>query len=142
MMKKLSIICVSLIGLIGLNCSCGKVATPVPIAKVNFTVAIYSCKLVHVGEHEYFTGAIKGLIVYRIDMQNFCAYDRACSYDYKAGGYVSVDDNNPFQLICGSCHSTYNILTGYPIGEVKAEAPLRAYKATMIDDFNLRVQNY
>jgi len=142
MMKKSLIVCVCVLGLIGLNWSCGDLVTTVPIARVNFTIPIYSCNLAHVGEHEYFTGAIRGLIVYRVDMHNFRAYDRACSYDWKDGGYVSVDTNNPFQLICESCHSTFNILNGYPIGKVKADAPLRAYRATMIDDFNLRVQNY
>ena len=140
-MKKFFIRCVCLFSIIGLSWSCRDVATSVPIAKVNFTIPIYSCKLAHVGEHEYFTGAIRGLIVYRVDMYSLQAYDRACSYDWKEGGYVSVNAENPFQLICKDCHSTYNILTGYPIGKVKAEAPLRAYKATMIDDFNLRIHN-
>jgi len=123
----------------GLNLSCDKAVTSVPIAPVNFTVNIYANNLVHIGGHEYFTGAIKGLVVYRFNMNTFYAYDRACSYDWKDGGYVSVNDSNSFQLICGTCHSTFNILNGYPIGNVKAEAPLRQYNAELIDDMNLRI---
>lgn len=130
------------LSLIGLTCSCGEVVTPVPVARVNFTVPIYSCGLVHVGGYEYFTGAIKGLIVYRANMDEFHAYDRACPYDWREGGYVSVDSSNCFQLICACCHSTFNILNGYPIGKVKADAPLREYKAVLVDGINLRVYNY
>jgi len=139
-MKRFLVISMSVFSLMCLSLSC-KPPTPVPVAKVDFTVSIYANSLANVGGHEYFTGAIQGLVVYRINMTEFCAYDRACSYDWEDGGYVSVNDSNSFQLICGTCHSTYNILSGVPIGNVKAEAPLRQYKATLIDDFNLRVYN-
>ena len=141
-MKKLGIICVCIFGMICLNWSCGDRTNSVPVANVNFTVQLHSCELVHVGGYEYFSGAIKGLVVYRVDMTNFCAYDRACPYDWKENGRVSIDSLNPFELICDRCQSTFNILTGYPIGTTKADAPLRAYKATLINDFNLRISNY
>ena len=129
-------VCIFIMMCLHFSCDTG---TPVPIANVNFSVSIYSNNLVHVGGYEYFTGAIAGLVVYRVNMTDFCAYDRACPYDWKEGGYVSVNDSNSFQLICGSCHSTFNILNGYPIGKVKANAPLRAYRAIMVDDINLRI---
>ena len=139
-MRRFLIGSMSVFSLMCLNLAC-KELTPVPIANVNFTTPIYTNGLVNVGGHEYFTGAIKGLVVYRYDLSTFYAYDRACSYDWENGGYVSVDDSNPFQLICGTCHSTYNILSGAPVGNVKADAPLRQYKTALIDDFNLRVYN-
>ena len=138
-MRKYVIKRVCILIMICLSVSCNDVPTSVPIANVNFTVSIYTNGLAHVGGHEYFTGAIRGLVVYRVDMNTFCAYDRACPYDWKDGGYVSVDTANSFQLICESCHSTFNILTGYPVGNVKADAPLREYNAKLVDDFNLRV---
>jgi len=118
-----------------------KEPTPVPIANVNFTTNTAANHLANPGGYEYFTGAVQGLIVYRFDMSTFFAYDRACSYDWKEGGYVSINDSNCFQLICGTCHSTYTISDGIPVGEVQAKAPLRRYKATLIDDFILRVYN-
>jgi len=124
-----------------LSASCKRQPTPVPIANVNFTTNITASGLVHIGGHAYFTGAIQGLVVYRVDMTTFCAYDRACSYDWQNGGYVSINDSNCFQLICGRCGSTYNILNGYPVGKTEADAPLRQYKATLIDDVNLRIYN-
>jgi len=137
-MKRFSIICACMFSLMCLN-SCEPV-TSVPVANVNFTTSIYSNGLVHIGGHEYFTGAIKGLFVYRFDMTTFYAYDRACSYDWKDDGYVTLDTANVFLLICNKCHSTFSILNGYPMGkDIKANAPLRAYNATMIDDINLRI---
>jgi nitrite reductase/ring-hydroxylating ferredoxin subunit len=136
--KKFSIISLCLFGLACLQVSC-KDPIPVPIASVNFTTNIYANQLVNPGGYEYFTGAVKGLIVYRFDMETFYAYDRACSYDWRDGGYVSVNDSNSFQLICGTCRSTFNILNGYPVGDVKADAPLRQYRAELINDFNLRI---
>ena len=130
----------SVFSLTCLSLSCEQ-PTAVPVAKVDFTKSIYANNLANVGGYEYFSGGISGVFVYRVSMTDFYAYDRACSYDWKDGGYVSVNDSNSFQLICGRCHSTYNILSGVPIGNVKAEAPLRQYKATLIDDFNLRVYN-
>jgi len=128
-----------LLFMIFLNFSC-KDPTPVPVvSNLNFYTSIYTNNLIQVGGYEYFTGAIHGLVVYRIDMDNFSAFDRACSYDWQDGGYVSVNPSNSFQLICGTCHSTFDIIYGYPIGKVKADAPLRSYKATMVDDINLRV---
>jgi hypothetical protein len=120
------------------NVSC-ETPVSVPIADVDFTTNITANDLVHVGGHAYFKAAIQGMVVYRLDITTFYAYDRACSYDYKEGGYVSVSDDNPFQLVCGTCRSTYNILNGYPTGNGKATAPLRKYKAVLLDDINLRV---
>ena len=139
--KRLSAAGVSIFSMMCLNTSCGKPSTSVPVANVNFTTNIATNELTHIGGHEYFTGAIQGLVVYRVDMTTFCAYDRACSYDWDRGGYVSLNDSNCFQLICGTCRSTYNILNGYPVGNGKADAPLRQYKAVLIDDINLRVYN-
>ena len=141
-MKKYIRISVCILIMICLGVSCKDVPTSVPIAKVNFTVSIYANGLAHVGGHEYFTGAISGLVVYRVDMVNFQAYDRACPYDWKDGGYVRVDTSNSFHLICGSCQSTFNILDGFSLGQGKTNATLRAYKAVLIDDINLRVSNY
>ena len=140
-MKKGLIIYLCILSTVCLFWACD-VPTTVPVAKVNFTLPVYSNNLVRVGGYEYVTGAIKGLVIYRSDMETFYAYDRACPYDWKEDGYVVVDSTNSFQLICENCQSTFSISTGYPIGKVKADAPLRPYRVVMIDDFNIRVSNW
>ncbi|MDR1459427.1 MAG: hypothetical protein LBI60_04365 [Bacteroidales bacterium] len=103
-------------------------------------MSIYSNNLIHVGGYEYFTGGISGIIVYRVDMSNFCVYDRACPLDWNENGYV-VFDPATLQLICQSCGSTFNILNGYPMTNSKANSPLRSYPSRLIDDMTLHVYN-
>ena len=114
--------------------------TPVPYTPVDFTVSIYSNNLVHVGNYEYFSGGIRGIVVYRLDLTTFYAYDRACPYDWEYGSYVEVDSVDNITLIDYDCGSTFNILNGYPMNG-KATQPLRSYNAVMVDNVNLRVYN-
>jgi hypothetical protein len=93
--------------------SCGDGQNPIPHTKVNFTVPVNTYNLIHVGGYEYFTGGICGIVVYRVDMSTFCAYDRACPYDWQENGYV-IYDPPTLQLICTECGSTFGILDGFP----------------------------
>ncbi|MGI6292398.1 MAG: Rieske (2Fe-2S) protein [Bacteroidales bacterium] len=128
----------AVIGISLLMNACDMQNTTIPIRHVNFTVSINSTNLIHVGGHEYFTGGISGIVVYRFDMTTFYAYDRACPYDWEEGGRVSVVNSTLYDSLCGS---SFNILNGYPYSNSKAELPLRHYQATLIDDFTLQVYN-
>ena len=121
--------------------SCGdKTRNDIPYEKFNFTRSINSTNLIHVGMHEYFSGGVCGIVVYRVDMSTFLAYDRACPYDWRDNGYV-IYDPATLQLICESCGSTFNILNGSPMGNSKAKTSLRQYKVRLIDDMTLQVFN-
>ena len=117
----------------------GKQGT-VPYTKVNFTVSVYANNLIHVGGHEYFSGGISGVVVYRLDMSNFCVYDRACPYDWASNGYV-IYDQATMQLNCAVCGSSFNILNGYPMNNSKANIFLRAYQARLVNDITLHIYN-
>ncbi|MDR1792896.1 MAG: hypothetical protein LBR36_05595 [Bacteroidales bacterium] len=120
-------------------CRC-QTDTPVPRVKTNFIVDINTNRLIMVGGYEYFTGGIQGFIVYHVDMNTFVAYDRACAFDWESNGYVIVDPQNTFQLLCEQCGSTYNILNGYPQGaNCKATQPLRSYNVRIESDDKIRV---
>ena len=58
----------------------------IPYKKVDFTIypneTMY-WRLNTYGGHEYFTGGVAGIVVYRLDEWSFYAYDRACSYDWE-----------------------------------------------------------
>ena len=127
-----------ILGLLSVS-SCVEPEGTVPFAKVNFSVSVENGNLVHVGGHEYYTGGVSGVIVYRLDMTNFCAYDRACPYDWKEDGYV-VYDPTTLLLTCRTCGSTFNILNGYPM-EGSKTGVLRMYQTRMINDFTLHVYN-
>jgi nitrite reductase/ring-hydroxylating ferredoxin subunit len=94
----------------------------------------------YVGGCDYFTGGISGIVIYRLDITTFYAYDRACPYDWNEDGYV-VFNSATLQLKCESCGSVFNVLNGYPFENSKADAPLRSYKTQLIDDLRLQVSN-
>ncbi|MDR1878937.1 MAG: hypothetical protein LBQ64_05170 [Bacteroidales bacterium] len=123
-----------------LNASCVDRNNAVPYTKVNFTVLVSSSNLIHVGGYDYFTGGISGILIYRLDMNTFYAYDRACPYDWEDNGYVIFDPAS-MQLKCETCGSTFNILNGYPMENSKAASPLRLYQTNFIDDITLHVYN-
>ncbi len=114
--------------------------TPIPYTKVDFNVNIHTNNLIHIGGYEYFSGGISGIIIYRLDMNTFYAYDRACPFDWQEGGRVEVDSIDKFTLIDYKCGSTFNILNGYPIDGL-SNRPLRIYNASLINDITLRVYN-
>jgi len=120
--------------------SCVDRENPVPYVRVNFTVPTNTYNLIHVGGYEYYTGGIGGIIVYRLDMSTFYAYDRACPYDWQDDGYV-VYNSATLQLVCEVCGSTFGILDGAPMNNSKAKTFLRSYNARLIDDITLHIFN-
>ncbi len=110
----------------------------IPYRKVGFMVNIASTNLSYVGGYEYFTGGVKGIVVYRGDMNTFYAYDRACPHDWRDGGRVEMVES--FYLCDSLCGSKFLILDGSPVSG-PAEAPLHRYNAELTDDFTLRVYN-
>ena len=114
----------------------------VPITKVSFNVSLNTGNLVHVGGYEYYTGGVMGVVVYRLDMTTFYAYDRACPHDWRYGGRV-VYDYNTLTLDCEECGSHFSILNGYPMNDTNtiATMPLRMYKARMIDEYTVHISN-
>jgi nitrite reductase/ring-hydroxylating ferredoxin subunit len=114
----------------------------VPYAKVSFNISLNIGNLVHVGGCESYSGGVRGVVVYRLDMTTFYAYDRACPHDWKSGGRV-VYNTNTMMLKCEECGSCFSILNGYPMSDTitVATTPLRAYQARMIDDYTLHISN-
>ena len=140
-MKGLTIKVISVFLLLVFTCvSCGdNYNGTVPYTKVSFNISLNTGNLVHVGGCEYYTGGINGVVVYRLDMVNFLAYDRACPYDWADGGRV-VYDPATLALNCEECGSIFNVLDGYP-KEGIATSPLRSYLARMIDDYTVHISN-
>ena len=118
--------------------ACGDQQPEIPYRKVRFTVSIPSTNLNYVGGYEYFTGGVSGVVVYRYDIANFMAFDRACPHDWEEGGRVEVV--NSIFLYDSLCGSMFNILDGTPVGG-PSKGSLRPYNAVMEDDFMLRVFN-
>ena len=113
-----------------------------PNVRVNFWVYPNDVlsKLIIYHEHEYFTGGVNGIVVFRLSEWEFTAFDRACPFDWDDpdAPRVSVEDDG-MTLKCEKCGTLYNILDGgVIIGS--SQYPLKQYY-TNYDGMRLRVHN-
>lgn len=115
---------------------------PVPYVKVDFTIDIISTfynELTSVGGWVYVTGGYKGIIIYRLSMDNFLSYDRSCTFDPSNPCERVVMEQSGLSLIDSCCTSRFNILDGSVISG-PAKFALRSYQ-THFDGRFLRIYN-
>jgi len=114
----------------------------IPYVNVNFTIYpddVTYAPLNHTGGYMYFTGGVNGVVVYRVNFENFVAYDRACPYDWTdSDSWICVDESGLI-LQDSCCSSQFNILDGTVISG-PAYLPLKFYRTTY-DGRRLRVHN-
>ncbi len=89
--------------------------TPIPQVHVNFTIYLnnpmYNA-LNSVGNSVYVPHqGYRGIIITRTDVEEFAAYDAACTYD--TGDNQAVVEIKDIQGVCRKCGSRYNLLFGY-----------------------------
>jgi nitrite reductase/ring-hydroxylating ferredoxin subunit len=122
---------------------CGKNENPIPKVYVFFEINPNSVEYLNLnydGGHEYLTGGLNGIVVYRIsEMIGFSAFDRACPYDWEdPQAYIAVEDDGII-LKCRKCGTMYNILDGSVITG-SSKYPLKQYY-TKYDGWRLRVHS-
>ncbi|MCL1850954.1 MAG: Rieske 2Fe-2S domain-containing protein [Bacteroidetes bacterium] len=128
--------------LFGLAAKCGNGDYPIPRVLFNFYVypdEVTCLNLNYIGGHEYFTGGVSGVVVYRLSDWEFTAFDRACPHDWDdPDSWIWVEEDG-ITLKCQNCGSLFNILDGSVIiGPSKY--PLRQYY-TKYDGVRLRVHS-
>lgn len=114
----------------------------IPFVAVDFTIDITSTfytELSAVGGYVYVTGGYKGIVIYRLSMDEFLAYDRCCPFDPKVPCERVEMESSGLTLIDSCCGSRFNILDGSVI-EGPATHLLRQY-FTYYDGRYLRVYN-
>jgi nitrite reductase/ring-hydroxylating ferredoxin subunit len=132
-----------LILLILASLSCGDKENQIPDVYVDFTINVNSTEYLElntVGGWVYVTGGYRGILLYRASIDEFMAYDRACTYDPHADcARIKVEESG---IIAGDtcCGSRFILLDGSPLKEVPARLPLKRY-ATYYDGLNLHVYN-
>ena len=93
----------------------------------------------------YKTGTIgfnsNGVIVYRLDPEQFNAYDRTCPHDYVVNGLsIKINIIDFFYADCPECHTRYSLLSyGNPISGV-GRYRLKNYRTLFINNI-LTVSN-
>lgn len=120
--------------------SCRNDKHPVPYVHVDFLIDINSTfynELTSVGGWVYVTGGYKGIVIYRLSMDQFLAYDRSCTYDPSNPCERVVMEPSGLALVDSCCGSRFLILDGSVISG-PAKFGLRAYQ-THFDGRFLRV---
>jgi predicted RNA-binding Zn-ribbon protein involved in translation (DUF1610 family) len=93
----------------------------------------------HPGGWEYLTGGYKGILVYRISLYEFAAFERACSYDPTTTGARIEVDTTMITCYCPVCGSKYIMTDGSPFSG-PTHWPLKPYQ-TYFDGVMLYVTN-
>lgn len=100
---------------------------PVPYVRIDFSILVHNHNLSNPGMSAQFQGyGYKGLFVYRVSIDEFRAYDRACTMDPHFCTLSILEDNT---LLAGAecSESVYSLLDGYAI-EGPANYALREYR--------------
>lgn len=114
----------------------------VPLTEVYINIVLDDpdyIKLKTVGGWEYITGGSRGIIVYRLNQDQFMAYDRHCTFQpTNSCALVSVDVNN-ITASDDCCGSSFLLQNG-SVSKPPASTALKSYN-TSFDGTNLIIRN-
>jgi hypothetical protein len=104
----------------------------IPNVHVDFYLQPDGIDYIPSGKYKYIDyEGYRGIVIYRIDLYTFNAYERTCPYDpQEECARVEVDQSG-FILIDSCCMSRYNILDGSPL-DGPATLPLKQYTADFV----------
>ena len=132
-----------------LSNQCEKEDDPLPYAVVNITIEPNSTQYINLntsGGHEYLTANYpsRGIVVYRINLTDFVAFERTCPHDPDAcctteGCSRIVVESDGIILSDDCCGSTYLILDGSNVAGPSVK-PLKQYR-TSFDGRYLHIYN-
>jgi hypothetical protein len=118
---------------------CKKENGPLPFAVVNISIEPNSTQFINlnaVGGHEYITAnpPSRGIIVYRLSVNDFMAFERTCPYDPDGCCTTSsctrlVVEDDGIIVTDSCCGSTYLILDGSNVTGPSV-TPLKQYNTT------------
>jgi nitrite reductase/ring-hydroxylating ferredoxin subunit len=114
----------------------------IPYKYVNFSIDTKSIEFGALnipGNWTYVTGGYRGIVIYHLSLDEYVAFDRACTYDFEEGcSQLKVGDDNII-LTCDCCESRFLLTDGSPF-DGPANTSLRAYR-TYFDGQFLHVSN-
>lgn len=79
-----------------------------------------------VGNHVMVAGGYKGLIIFRKSIDEFAAYERACTFDPQASSSIIVADSSLVIGIDHTCGSRFNFFDGSVLN-TPATRPMKQY---------------
>jgi len=111
------------------SCKDKPVHDTIPEVAVNINIDVNSTMYIGlntIGGWVYLTGGYRGVLVYRLSVDEFVAYDRGCPYDPRElNARITMD---PSGITCSDtcCGSQFSILDGGPITG-PATLPMKRY---------------
>jgi nitrite reductase/ring-hydroxylating ferredoxin subunit len=117
----------------------------VPVVPVDITIAIdlplYST-LENPGGWVYLQGGSEGIVVYRIGIDEFSAFDRHCTFQVENRCRVDVDeDTNVSVDDYACCNAAFNLLDGSPMSGPATRPLLRYQTIFNVNANSLRIYN-
>ncbi|MFC2101601.1 hypothetical protein ACFLS7_01250 [Bacteroidota bacterium] len=89
----------------------------IPEVYVNFFISPNSTEFLELnapGGWVTVTGGYRGILIYRLTMDEFLAYERTCPWDpFEEGARIDVDESGTTSM-CPVCGSKYIVLDGSP----------------------------
>ena len=104
---------------------------PVPSVYVDFNIYLNqpsSAALNAVGGWLYFTGGVRGIVVYRLNIDQFMAYDRNCTYNPSLANAIVSVDSSGLMVSDSTCGSRFVLIDG-SVNHGPATVGLRQYHA-------------
>ncbi len=116
--------------------SCGDTDQAVPNVPVdidlNLNLPIYA-DLNTVGNHLNISGGSLGIVVYRLSIDEFKAFDRHCTFNVPGNCRLDVDDTNIQVEDNECCGSVFSIIDG-TVQSGDAFVPLREYQTSFFNN--------
>lgn len=78
-----------------------------------------------------------GVIVYRLNQEEFFAFDATCPQHVHTSTPISIDADDPGNAVCPHCHQVYILLN---LGYTEGGHPLQRYR-TSLHGVELRIYN-
>ena len=135
---KKSVISLFILLFLTISNSCNKEEKQwIPNVYVNFQINPNSTEFLDlnlIGGYVYVTGGVKGIVIYRENMETFKAYDRACPFDYDVVGSTILVDSSGLVLVDTLCGSAFIITDGSVI-KGPAQRGLKQYRTHYNGDY-------
>ena len=123
-------------------------AVNIPVVPVDITINIFNSQFVNlqaVGGTAYVDGGSRGIVIYRVSIDQFNAYERHCTYDCdNPCGKVSLDPDGLFLVdddcFGAGCGSRFNVINGSNV-DGPSQYPLIQYNTAYDGGALLRIYN-
>ncbi len=139
------LLALGIVAMLSTSCRDDDSLEQVPVVPVDIQISLdlpLYMPLQNPGSWVYLNGGSEGIVVYRVSVNEFSAFDRHCTFQVAERCRLDVDEETNLTVVDRSCcESTFNLFDGTPLGG-PARRPLRRYQTIFNVNSNaLRIYN-